>query len=76
MYLTGMPIFVKGNKYWAYSDALRSVETGYPKSFTEDFIGCEPGKLEGDGENAASSRTPTLLGVALGTLMVVFNMLF
>ncbi|XP_072043909.1 collagenase 3-like [Amphiura filiformis] len=72
-YKDGIPIFVKGSQYYMYNDLTRAVDPGYPKAFGEDFLGCEPGKLEGGGGSGAATRTPTLLGVVLGTLLMVLN---
>lgn len=74
MHSTGIPIFVKGSQYYIYSDVNRGVEPGYPQSFSVDFLGCAPDELEdGAGGNGASSRTPTLVGVVLGTVIMVLN---
>lgn len=74
-YKDGIPIFVKGTQYYVYNDATRAVDPGYPKSFGEDFLGCRPGQLE--GPNAASMTQPSaLLGIVLGTFLMVLNQLW
>lgn len=70
-YKDGIPIFVKGNEYYVFNDATGEVDPGYPKSFGEDFLGCLPDKLT----SSASTQTPALLGIVLGTLMMVLNQL-